>query len=267
LQEECISYFLNILLIGFNVDNYIKLNNCAVSFKIYGAQDLSLKKQIFSKIKISKLIGKFSSSVTVDALSGISFALKNGDRLGVIGGNGAGKSTLLRLLAGVYEPNVGLAKINGKIISIIEPSIGMDPFLTGYENIVARLMLLAGDAKLDMPKITQRVEDICQLGEFLNLPIHTYSTGMIMRLNFAISISIDPEILLLDEWLSVADKDFTEIASHEMKGFVARSGIMVLASHNLDLISQNCNLGLVLCSGKQFFFGGVEEALNVYQEL
>ncbi|WP_296310209.1 ABC transporter ATP-binding protein [Pseudomonas sp.] len=217
----------------------ISLKNASVNFPIYGAGSASLKKTIAASVTGGRL-GQETSVSVVQALHGINLELKSGDRLGLIGHNGAGKSTLLRLLAGVYEPSAGEFFRQGTVASLIDPSLGIESDATGLENIMLRGLVM-GMSKRQVDDLT---EDICAfsgLGEYVNLPVRTYSTGMMMRLAFSISTSMAADILLMDEWLSVGDAEFTEKAERRMRDVVAKSGILVLASHSPDLIAKECN--------------------------
>jgi ABC-type polysaccharide/polyol phosphate transport system ATPase subunit len=245
----------------------INLQNVGLDFKIYGTNERSFKKKIATSMGIGKLQYLSDSSVKISALKNISFKLSHGDRLGLLGFNGSGKSTLLRVVAGVYHPTEGSLKVDGNVTSIIEPALGLDPFLTGYENINSRLMLLTGGKCVMDDEIINNIENISKLGEFLNFPVHSYSSGMIMRLNFAISIAIKPEILILDEWLSVTDKNFKSYAETEMNKFINQASIMVIASHDVALLQNTCNIGLVLRDGEMLFYGHIKDAIKEYLSL
>jgi lipopolysaccharide transport system ATP-binding protein len=218
---------------------YISLKNAAVHFPVYGAGANSLKKTLAASVTGGRL-GKETGVVVVKALSNINIELRDGDRLGVIGHNGAGKSTLLRTLAGIYEPSSGDFIRRGSIASLIDPMLGIELDATGLENITLRGLVMG----LGKKKIEQITPDICEfsgLGEYLHMPVRTYSTGMLMRLAFSITTSVKADILLMDEWLSVGDAEFTERAEERMKEIVSNTGILVLASHSPDLIAKECN--------------------------
>jgi len=185
----------------------------------------------------------------VQALGNINLELKSGDRLGLIGHNGAGKSTLLRVLAGVYEPSSGDFVRRGTVASLIDPALGIEVDATGVENIMLRGLVM-GMSKRQVDDLTPAICEFSGLGEYVNMPVRTYSTGMLMRLAFSISTSIEADILLMDEWLSVGDAEFTEKAEARMKDVVAKSGILVLASHSLDLIAKECNRVIYLEHGR-----------------
>jgi lipopolysaccharide transport system ATP-binding protein len=226
----------------------ISLKNVAVNFPIYGAGAASLKKTLAASVTGGRF-GKETGVTVVQALSDINLELKSGDRLGLIGHNGAGKSTLLRALAGVYEPSSGEFKREGSVSSLIDPSLGIEPDATGIENIMLRGLVM-GMSKKEIDKRTPEICEFSGLGQYVNMPVRTYSTGMLMRLAFSISTSVESDILLMDEWLSVGDADFTEKAEKRMRDVVSKSGILVLASHSPQLIAKECNMVLRLSHGR-----------------
>jgi len=217
----------------------ISLKNVSVSFPIYGAGSVSLKKTLAASVTGGRF-GKETGVNVVEALSSINLELKSGDRLGLLGHNGAGKSTLLRALAGVYEPSAGEFVRQGTVASLIDPSLGIESDATGIENIMLRGLVM-GMSKKQVDELTPGICEFSGLGEYVNMPVRTYSTGMMMRLAFSISTSIEADILLMDEWLSVGDAEFTEKAEKRMRDVVSKSGILVLASHSMDLIQKECN--------------------------
>lgn len=226
----------------------ISLKNVSVSFPIYGAGSASLKKTLAASVTGGRF-GKETGVNVVEALSGINLELKSGDRLGLLGHNGAGKSTLLRALAGVYEPSGGEFVRHGTVASLIDPSLGIEPDATGIENIMLRGLVM-GMSKKQVDELTPHICEFSGLGQYVDLPVRTYSTGMMMRLAFAISTSVEADILLMDEWLSVGDVAFTEKAEKRMRDVVSKSGILVLASHSMDLIKKECNRVIYLEHGR-----------------
>ena len=226
----------------------ISLKNVSVSFPIYGAGSASLKKTLASSVTGGRF-GKETGINVVQALSNINLELKSGDRLGLVGHNGAGKSTLLRALAGVYEPSAGEFVRQGTVASLIDPALGIEPDASGVENIMLRGLVM-GLSKRQIDDLTPGICEFSGLGEYVNMPVRTYSTGMLMRLAFSISTSVEADILLMDEWLSVGDADFTAKAEQRMKDVVAKSGILVLASHSPALIAKECNRVIHLEHGR-----------------
>ncbi|MEB0110435.1 ABC transporter ATP-binding protein [Variovorax sp. RTB1] len=226
----------------------ISLKNVSVNFPIYGAGSASLKKTLASSVTGGRF-GKETGVNVVQALSNINLELKSGDRLGLIGHNGAGKSTLLRALAGVYEPSSGEFVREGTVASLIDPSLGIEADATGLENIMLRGLVM-GMSRKQLDELTPSICEFSGLGEYVNMPVRTYSTGMMMRLAFSISTSVQADILLMDEWLSVGDAEFTEKAERRMQDVVAKSGILVLASHSPELIARECNRVIHLEHGR-----------------
>lgn len=226
---------------------YISLKDVSVSFPIYGAGASSLKKTLAASVTGGRF-GKETGVTVVQALSNINIELKAGDRLGLVGHNGAGKSTLLRTLAGVYEPTAGQFARHGSVTSLIDPALGIEADATGMENIMLRGLVM-GLSKREVDQLTPGIVEFSGLGQYINMPVRTYSTGMMMRLAFSISTSVKADILLMDEWLSVGDAEFTEKAEKRMRDVVQGSGILVLASHSPKLIAKECNKVIHLSHG------------------
>lgn len=227
----------------------IEFENVSVDFPIYNANGRSLKKRIMQVATGGQLGANEQGRVIVRALEGLSFTFRDGDRVGLVGHNGAGKSTLLRLLSGVYEPSSGTARIEGEVGSLLDISLGIDAEATGRENIYIRGGLLG----LKRSEVTRQLDGIIQfseLGDFVDMPVRTYSTGMHMRLAFAVSTVVRPKILLMDEWLSVGDEGFRHKAEARMTEVVQSTNILVIASHSRDLIMHTCNRVIWLEHGK-----------------
>jgi O-antigen export system, ATP-binding protein len=184
----------------------------------------------------------------VRSLTNINLEIKDGERVGLLGPNGAGKSTLLRVLGGAYIPTGGEAIIGGKVGSLIDVSLGIDSESTGIENIYLRAALLQIPKKV----VDEQLDSIVaftELGEFINMPVRTYSSGMHMRLAFAVSTMIRPEILLMDEWLSVGDSNFQQKAERKLNELIQRSSILVIASHSRQLIEKCCTRAVLIENG------------------
>ncbi len=225
----------------------IALENVAVSYPIFGADAASLKTTLTSAATGGR-IGRDTGVTVIEALRDVSFELRDGDRLGLMGHNGAGKSTLLQTLAGVYPPTRGRYCHEGSIASLVNPMLGIEREATGYENIMIRGLVL-GMNRLMIRQLTPDIAEFSGLGDYLHMPVHTYSTGMMMRLAFAITTSVRPDILLMDEWLSVGDAEFRKRAEERITSLVAASGILVLASHSASLIARECNRVIELSHG------------------
>ena len=217
----------------------INADNLTVDFPIFTSPHRSLKKSLLKIATGGRISSDAGGAVIVRALDGVSFDLQEGDRLGLTGHNGSGKSTLLRVLAGVYEPTGGSLSVCGQVVSLLDISIGMDPEASGLENIFLRGVLL-GLSKTDIQRKTEEIIDFSGLGDFIDLPIRTYSSGMTMRLAFSIATSVEADILLMDEWLSVGDADFVKKAEERLKALVDKTPILVMASHSPEILKEVC---------------------------
>ena len=227
----------------------IKAVQLRVQFPIYNAPTRSLKKAILRTATGGRIGADHSGRVCVRALDQLSFDMSEGDRVGLVGQNGSGKTTLLRVIAGVYEPTEGHIAISGRVASLLDISMGLEPEATGYENIVLRGLMMGVKPK----EIRRKVDDIAEfseLGDYLGMPLRTYSSGMVMRLAFSVSTNIEPEILIMDEWLSVGDANFVEKAENRLQELLKKTPILVIASHSPDLISKLCNKVMKLANGR-----------------
>jgi ABC-type polysaccharide/polyol phosphate transport system ATPase subunit len=184
--------------------------------------------------------------------------------VGLLGRNGAGKSTLLKVVAGVYEPILGHVLASGKITPCFDLLPGLDPEDTGYENIITAGLLLGMDRNEIENKIPD-IEEFSELGEYLSLPVRTYSAGMVVRLGFSLATSVDPGILLMDEWIGMGDARFAERASRRLRSFIDRSSVLVLATHSEELIRSWCNKAALLEAGRIVQLGSVDEIFSVYR--
>ena len=241
----------------------ISLKSASVDIPIFNANGRSLTSRILEVATGGRLDADPDGKVIVRALSGVSIELRDGDRVGLVGHNGAGKSTLLRVLSGVYVPTGGTALIDGFVGSLIDVSLGLNHEASGRENIFLRGMLL-GLSKSEITEKFQEIIDFSELGEFIEMPMRTYSSGMQLRLAFAVSTVIRPEILLMDEWLSVGDEGFKAKASERLTTVVDASKILVLASHSRELLEKVTNKVLWLEHGEVKMFGPSEEVLTAY---
>lgn len=242
---------------------FIKFTDVGVDFPIYNASSKSLTKHFIQVATGGQLSADRQGHVVVRALEGLNFTFQDGDRIGLLGHNGAGKSTLLRLLSGIYEPSLGIAQINGKIGSLIDINIGIDHEATGRENIYLRGALL-GMSKKEIAKRIDEIIEFSELGDFVDMPLRTYSTGMHLRLSFAVSTIVRTEILLMDEWLSVGDEGFKHKAEQRMDELFKTTNILVIASHSRQLILNTCNRAIWLEHGKIRMDGTPQEICNVY---
>ncbi len=242
----------------------VNLQDVAVDFPVYSAAGRSLKKALLGRHRV----GRFSEdhgAVAVRALDGIGLELAKGDRLALIGRNGAGKTTLLRVLAGVYEPTSGTVEMSGRVTPLFDIGLGIDPEATGVENIFLRGAFL-GMTKADLARAVPAIAEFTELAEYMHMPVRTYSSGMMLRLAFAISTTVSPDILLMDEFLTVGDESFMRKAEARMTALVDRSAIIVLASHSREVLARICNKGLWLDAGKVRAFGPLADVLGAYEE-
>jgi lipopolysaccharide transport system ATP-binding protein len=219
-----------------------------VEFPIYRLEHQSFKQQLLQSATGGR-IGRHGDLTVVRALDDVSFHLRAGDRLGLWGHNGSGKTTLLRVIAGVYPPVSGRLEVVGRIASLIDLNLGMEGDASGIENIRMRGVLL-GLSRRQTDRLLDEVAEFTELGEFLSMPVRTYSAGMQMRLGFAISTAVDADIVLMDEWLSVGDAEFQKRAQDRLAHFLARSKILVLASHSEQLLKDMCNRIIRLDHGR-----------------
>jgi lipopolysaccharide transport system ATP-binding protein len=226
----------------------IHLRNVGVDFPVFNASALSLKNRILSSVTGGAIDRKYDGSVIVRGLQDINIKIKAGERVGLVGHNGAGKTTLLRVLSGIYAPTEGEAIINGECVSLINISLGIDPEATGRENIKLRSAMIGYTPKQTREKMDEIIE-FSGLGGFIDMPFRTYSSGMQLRLAFAVSTSIRPQILVLDEWLSTGDEEFKHRAEKRMKEVVDSTDILILASHSRQLLLENCNRVVWLVHG------------------
>jgi ABC-type polysaccharide/polyol phosphate transport system ATPase subunit len=228
---------------------YIKFNKVYIDYPVYGASQRSIK-NILVNVTTGGILRKDESNHTVvSALDNISFEINNGDSIGVMGHNGAGKTTLLRAMAGLYKPNRGQVDISGSVSTVIELGAGLDSTLSGFENIF-RLGLLYGLTRQQIEAAINDIEAFTELGEFLNSPISSYSSGMLMRLMFAVSTIKLPDILIVDEMFSTGDAAFQLKAEARMRSLIENSKIFIFASHSTDLIKKYCTKLFILNHGK-----------------
>ena len=241
----------------------LSLDNVSVSFPIYQGGSRSLKKSLLFRGSGGQLASDASHRVTVEALRNVSLEFGTGDRVALIGSNGAGKTTLLRVMAGIYEPVIGVVKSRGRISPMFDIALGIDGEISGYDNIRLRGLILGLSAR----EIEERMADIAEfteLGDYLDIPVRTYSSGMMTRLTFAVATCFAPEILLMDEWIVAGDAGFLAKAQHRIKSFVERAGILVLASHSSDICRQWCNKAVWMERGEIKMHGEIEMVLDCY---
>jgi lipopolysaccharide transport system ATP-binding protein len=228
---------------------YIKAENLSVEFPILENSHRSIKKALINVTAGGKVARDAKNHVTVRALDSISLDISSGERVGLIGHNGSGKTTLLRILAGTYEPTKGIIGMSGRIACLLDVAMGIDREATGYENIYLRALMMG----LRPSYVESKIEEIAgfsELGEYLDLPVRTYSSGMMLRLAFAISTSFDADIIIMDEWLSVGDADFNVKAQERLKSLINKASILIIATHDFNLVDTLCTRKIKLEHGR-----------------
>ena len=242
----------------------VRLDNVNVSFPIYQGGSRSLKKAILSRSSAGRIARDANDRITIDALRDVSFSLERGDKLALIGANGAGKTTLLRVMAGIYEPVAGTVQISGRISPMFDIALGIDSDLSGYDNIRLRGLLLGLSSK-EIERLLPLIVDFTELGDYLDMPVRTYSSGMMLRLTFAVATCYEPDVLLMDEWILAGDAHFMARARERIDSFVKKASVLVLASHNLEVCRRWCNKAVWMDRGSVKAFGPVEDVIAAYQ--
>jgi lipopolysaccharide transport system ATP-binding protein len=243
-------------------DASIEAQDVSVLFPLYHGNSRSLKKLLVAAAS-GRLAEDKQHRVVVRALSDINFSLKSGERLGLVGANGAGKTTLLRVLAGIYEPVTGHVRLHGTMNALLDPSLGMNPELTGRENIMLR-GLYNGFSRPMLSRLEEDVIEFSELSDFIDLPMRIYSAGMSVRLGFALATAIRPRILLMDEWFLAGDAGFMEKASRRLEDMVRAADILVLTTHSVLIVREWCTRAIWLEKGRIRADGPVEEILDQY---
>ena len=243
----------------------IETRQPSVDFPTFDAKTRSLKKAVLGMVG-----GNISSDdrkvPVIQALHDIDVTIEEGDRVALVGHNGAGKSTLLRLLSGIYAPTSGTAHIEGRVAPVFDLGVGMDPEISGYENIMIRGLFL-GMTRRQMESRIDEIADFTELGDFLSMPLRTYSTGMRVRLALGVVTSIDPEILLLDEGIGAVDAAFLDKSKKRLAELVERSGLLVFASHSDEFLRELCDTGIWMEHGRIRQQGDLEDVLRAYKGL
>jgi ABC-2 type transport system ATP-binding protein len=242
----------------------ISVDDVSVIFPIFDAGGRSLKSRVVHATTGGRIGVSSSRTPEVVALEGVSLRFNHGDRVGLIGHNGAGKTTLLRVMGGIYEPCRGSVRVEGRVAPLFDIAHGIDPESTGYENIRLRGLLL-GMAPDEVDRRFDEIAEFTGLGDFLRMPLRTYSVGMNARLAFAISTAIQPDILLLDEGIVAGDTAFMEKADKRLAALVTRTGLLVLASHSETMLRKMCTKGIVMNRGRVAYEGTLEGALEFYK--
>lgn len=241
----------------------ITFDNVSIEFPIFNATGRSLTSSILKVATGGKLDADPNGRVLVKALTNISFTIREGDKVALLGHNGAGKSTMLRALGRVYAPTKGTAEIIGEIGSLIDIGLGINPEATGRENVYIRGKLL-GLSKQEISAKYSEIVNFAELGDFMEMPVRTFSSGMHLRLAFAVSTVVRPEILLMDEWLSVGDSEFQHKAEDRLRDLVSGTKILAIATHSRELVESVCNRAIWLEHGQIKMDGPVSKVVPKY---
>lgn len=239
----------------------IKLEDVSFWYPVYDVTGRSLKVALMRQFRGAD--AHEGGKVEVQALSDVTLDIRDGDRIGLIGRNGAGKSTLLRVLAGLVHPQRGGVKISGRVVPLITRGLGLQPELSGYRNIELPMRLL-GATDAEIRRAHKEVPEWSGLGDFIHLPVRTYSDGMRARLMFAISTSVRGDILVLDEWLGAGDVDFVDKARARLEGLLEETRIVVLASHSIQIIRKICNVVCWMDRGQVVMVGPPDDVIPAY---
>lgn len=240
-----------------NSENVIEIKNLCKEYKMYHS-----KKDRLLEI----LLPKYEKHTNFTAMEGFNLELKKGEILGILGRNGAGKSTLLKMITGVVVPTSGEIKINGKVSSLLELGTAFNPELTGYENIYQHGQIM-GLTKEEVKTKEKEIIEFADIGEHLSQPVKTYSSGMFARLAFACAINVDPDILIVDEVLSVGDMAFQLKCFKKFEQFKKQGKTILFVTHSISDVMNNCNRTIILQHGRKIFDGGVKEGVEEYKKL
>lgn len=245
--------------------SFINLKNISLDFPVYEANSLSIRntfknvgRDLISRSKIS-----MENRSIVKGLTDINLSIKHGDKVALLGSNGSGKTTLLKLIAGIYSPTLGNIEKKGKINCMLDIGFGFEPDATGYENIYLT-NIFQGIQKKDIDIMLSEIEEFSGLGEFLNMPFRTYSSGMQARLAFSCAVANSPEILLIDEFFSTGDKDFLKKSEKKVLEMMSSSSILIFASHNLEMLKKICDKGILIKDGKVDDYGEINNIIEKY---
>ncbi len=226
----------------------IRLENVSLEYPLYNIESTSIKHHLLRMATGGRIAVNSRKNTVVKALSNINLDIKDGDRIGIVGHNGAGKSTLLRCVTGIYQPTSGTIERQGSVAPLIEIGAGMEPELSGYNNI-KRLLRLQGVSDDDAQTLTESIAEFSELQDFLSLPVRTYSSGMLMRLMFSVSTVSTPDILVMDEFFSVGDNNFKNKAEKLLKDKIEKTSILIFASHDISFLESLCTKILHIKNG------------------
>lgn len=243
----------------------IEVKDAHVDIPVFTSRSRGLINSIFryAQRERSRIEALGLHSLQVHALRGVSLSIRDGDRVGLLGRNGAGKTTLLRVLSGAYEPSRGSVCVEGSVSSLTDLSLGLDMEASGYENLELRALYLGMGAQ-ERGLLIKDAEDFSELGDHLYLPVRAYSAGMVLRLAFAMSTYVAPDILLMDEMVGAGDAHFVGKAHARMESLMNRASVLVLASHNEQIVRSFCRRGICLSGGAIAFEGSIDDCLKFY---
>lgn len=236
-------------------DTIIEFKNVSKKYKLYKNDKYRFMGIFFSKIKYKEKL----------ANNDISFKIKSGESVAVFGRNGAGKSTMLKMISGVILPTNGKVSVNGRVSALLELTAGFDPEFTGLENIYLKGQLM-GLTKIQIKEIEQEITDFAELDYYINQPVRTYSSGMKARLGFAINVTIDPQIVVVDEALSVGDVQFRKKCNEKINHIIQKDHVTVIyVTHSTRTAKDICTRGMVLKKGKLIYDGDIQTAIKKYK--
>jgi ABC-type polysaccharide/polyol phosphate transport system ATPase subunit len=241
---------------------WLKVNKLSMDIPILGEK--SLRRTLVKNPLGGNINSSNNQRISIRALDDLSFQLTSGDRLAILGHNGAGKTSLLRALAGIYKPRIGTIEYSGKLIPLFNMSLGIEPDLSGYENIFI-ISTFMGMARKEIEQKIDEIIKFTDLGDFIYLPVKTYSAGMLTRLSFAVATSTEPNILLLDEQIGAGDSNFTHKVEQRLEGFYSSIDIIILASHSNQLLKKICTKGMILEKGKIISYGEIDTIVEQYE--
>jgi ABC-type polysaccharide/polyol phosphate transport system ATPase subunit len=237
----------------------IELDDVSLHFRVRQKRQVTLKEYLIHHLYRRSV----NPYVEVRALDRVDLSLREGERIGIVGHNGAGKSTLLRVLAGVYPPTSGTRVVDGRICSLFDLTLGFELESTGWENIHYRGFLL-GETPKSIAAKQNEIAEFTELGDFMNMPVRHYSAGMLVRLAFAISTAVEPEVLLVDEVLGAGDRAFQVKARERMSALMRNARVMVMVSHDMESLARICQTGIWLDHGRVKKAGPMADVIDAY---
>jgi ABC-type polysaccharide/polyol phosphate transport system ATPase subunit len=241
--------------------SHIELDDVSVTFRVRPHGRVTLKEFLIRRLFRPSV----NPVVSVHAIRDVSLRIAEGDRVGILGPNGAGKTTLLKVLAGIYPPSTGRRTVVGRVSSLFDIALGFEPEASGWDNIAYRCYL-QGETPASVKAKSQEIADFSELGKFLDLPVRCYSAGMLVRLAFAVATTIEPEILLIDEVLSVGDLAFQQKARQRMQAMMAKARLMVVVSHDMESLAELCSKIVWMEQGRVREIGPPEDVIAAYTE-